>query len=80
MELDENSAIYQARVTAWENAKDLPSLRQWALMCLVLKLPPDAVQEGRRLLEEAHLSGLPMLSHGAPESDGTLDDAPSDHP
>lgn len=73
-DIDDRSGVYQARVTAWEHAKDLPSFRQLTLLGLALQLDPEVFRTGRTLWDAAQLVGLPDL-HGT--SDEWELDAPT---
>lgn len=68
------SAIYQSRLTEWENGKDLPSLRQLILIAIELRLADDEIAEGRALWDAAQIADL-VSGHAASEA-GELAPAP----
>lgn len=74
-EVDQHCFIYQSRVTSWENGKELPSYRQFVILCLVMKLSKRAIRAGKRLWEQAQTSGLP--DQHASTGPVALEDAPT---
>jgi hypothetical protein len=74
-ELDPNSAIYQGRITDWETAKDLPSLRQFGVLAAVLHLSRGECWRGLIFLRRAAWLGLPVPDLHETSEDSEPDNA-----
>lgn len=57
---EERAQFSQARVSEWERGDRLPSLRQFACICLALEATRDERKAGKKLWEAAQLQGIPV--------------------